>query len=442
MDKKIIVVAGAIIVAGGFVAHSMAGKSVEKQIQQRLAALEAEQDIAVSNVQTHKGWGKTSVTAHLEAVANPALGGELAMDVGYVSREADGSMTFNGDVLNGVVNFTTELGSGKRNYTFNADELTAAEYELTFEQTEGSGYVDAEREHFALDMLTRRMRFEDAEGNVQINGLRAELEHNVAPEAGEGRSHVRFSVDDATLTVNGRGKPLEAVSLGETEIRNTATLDGDTLTSQLYFVAGDAVFMDSEPGRAELDITAEGLNYAAFEAVSDALERNLEDLSADEMPSAEQQQALTRELQETLVEQAHTLLAHSPSLHLNTLTVDATLPMLGRATADLSGSLMFDGDDLSQDATNALLADISADMRRTVVATQGHPAMNAREAQAEIAPRVSAELTVTKLPETIVAELPPGLQTLLVNGEAPHTFAWENSQSLYNGEPLQQALSQ
>jgi len=442
VDKKIIVVAGAIVVVGGFVAHSMAGNAAEKQIQQSLAALEADQEIAVSNVQTHKGWGKTSVTAHLEAVAEPGLNGDLAMEVGYLSREADGSMTFNGEVLNGVVDFTTELGSGKRNYTFNADELNAAEQSLAFEQTEGSGYVDAEREHFALNMLTQRVRFEDAEGKMQVNGLQTELEHNVAPEDGEGRSHVRFAVDDATLTVNSRGEPLEAVSLGEAELRNTATLDGDTLTSQLYFAASDAVFMDSEPGRAELDITADGLDYAAFKALSDALERNLEDIGADAMPSAEQQQALTRDLQETLVEQAHTLLAHSPSLHLNTLTIDATLPMIGRATTDLSGSLMFDGEDLPQDATNALLADISADMRRAVVATQGRPAMNAREAQAELAPRVSAELRVAKLPKTIVAELPPGLQTLLVNDDAPHTFAWENSQPLYNGEPLQQALSQ
>jgi len=442
VDKKIIVVAGVVVVAGGFIAHSMAGKSVEKQIQQNLAALEADQDIAVSNVQTHKGWGNTSVTADIKAVAEPGLGGELAMEVGYLSREADGLMTFNGEVLEGVVDFTTELGNGKRNYTFSADELTAAEYGMVFEQTEGNGYVDAEREHFALNMLTQRMDLQYTSSHMQISGLQTELEHNVAPQDGEGRSHVRFAVEGAALTVNSRGEPLEAVRLGESEIRNTATLDGDTLTSQLYFAASDAVFMGSEPGHAELDITAEGLNYEAFQAVSEALEQSLETIDDEATLPAQRQQALTHDLQETLVEQAHTLLAHSPSLHLNTLTIDATLPMIGRATTDLSGSLAFDGDGLPQDATNALLADINADMRRTVVATQGRPAMSAREAQAEFAPRVSAELTVTQLPDTIVGELPPGLQALLANGDAPHTFAWKNSQPLYNGEPLQQALPQ
>ncbi|MDN6315544.1 MAG: YdgA family protein [Halomonas sp.] len=443
MDKKIIVVAGAIVVVGGgFIAHSMAGKAAEQQIQQGLAALEAEQDIAVSHVQTHKNWGNTSVTAHLEAVANPALGGELAMEVGYLSREADGSMTFSGDVLNGVVDFTTELGSGKRSYTFSADELTAAEHGLVFEQTEGSGYVDAEREHFALNMLTRHMGFADASGRVQVNGLTTELEHNIDEQGGEGRSHVRFAVDGVTLEVDDNGRQMEAVSLGGAEMYNTATLEGDTLSSRLYLSATDAVFMDSEPGRAELDITAEGLDYTAFKVVSEALERNLEDLDAEQALSAEQQQSLAHNLQATLIEQAHTLLAHSPSLHLNTFDMDATLPWFGRLDARLSGSLMFDGEDLPREATSVLLANINADMRRAVMQTQGRPSMSLGEAQAELAPRVSAELTVAQLPDALVAELPPAFQALLAKDEAPHTFAWESGQPLYNGEPLAKALAQ
>lgn len=441
MNKRLIIGAGVIIVAGGFVAHGMAGKSADRQIRQSLAALEADDDIAVSQVKTHKGLGKTSLTAHLTAPGEPSLSGDLAMDVGYLSRKAEGSLTFSGDVLDGVVDFTTELGNGKRHYTFSADELTAAAYDTTLEKTEGSGYVDAEREHFALNMLTQRMGLQDASSNLQINGLQMAFEHTIDAQQGEGRSHARFKVDRAGLTVNEGAQSLEAFRLGETELRNTATLDGDTLTSALYFSANDAVYMDSEPGEIELDVTTEGLDYAAIEAVSDALERSLDALDSDEALTPQRQKALEHELQGTLIEQSHTLLAHSPALHLNTLDVDAALPMLGHLTTELSGSLAFDGDDLSPDATNALLATLDADTQRLIMA-KGRPAMSADEATAELASRVSGQVTLFELPERLVAQLPPAFQALLINGEAPHTFAWENGQPLYNGEPLDQALSQ
>ncbi|MDN6180431.1 MAG: YdgA family protein [Halomonas subglaciescola] len=441
MDKKIIIGAGVIVVAGGFVAHGLAGKSADQQIRQSLAALEAGEDIAVSQVQTHKGLGKTSLTAHLTAVDAPALSGDLAMDVGYLSRKADGSLTFSGDVLEGVVDFTTGLGRGKRHYTFSADELSAAKYDVTLEQTEGSGYVDAEKEHFALNMQTRRIGFQDASSNLQVNGLHAAFEHTLDAQQGEGRSHARVMLEGAGLTVDQGAQSLEAFSLGATELHNTATLDGETLTSQLYFSADDAVYLDSEPGEIELDVTTDGLNYAAIEAVSSALERSLDALDSDKTLTPQRQQALERELQDTLVEETHTLLAHSPALQLNTLDVDAALPMLGRLTAELSGSLAFDGDGLAQDATNALLATLDADTQRLIMA-KGRPTLSAGEAQAEFASRVSGEVTLGELPERLVAQLPPAFQALLINGEAPHTFAWENGQLLYNGEPLERALAQ
>ncbi|WP_311952095.1 DUF945 family protein [Halomonas garicola] len=446
MDKKIIVAAGVAIVAGGFIAHAIAGNAAEKQIRESLAALEAEQAINVSQVETHKGLGKTSLTARLDAVDAPGLSGELAMDVGYLSRTAEGTMTFDGEALSGEVDFTTGLGSGKRDYRFDADELTAAGGAVTLAQVEGDGYVDAEREHFALDMLTRQLRLQSHVDHLEVNGLDAELEHNIDAEEGGGRSHARFAVDGVTVTADSRtadsrGTPTQVASLGDAEIRNTATLDGDTYSSRLYLAANDAVFMDSEPGRAELDLTAKGLDYAAFAALAEVLERHLKGADAGEDLSTAKQQALTRELRATLREQAHALLSRSPALELETLTLDAALPMLGRAEAKLSGRVAFDGDSLSPERARALLAGISAEAHEPPGDTLNQPAMSAQQTRAELASRLSARLAVDTLPDAIVIELPPALQALMINHDAPHVFAWEDGRALYNDEPLEQALS-
>ncbi|GAB2714061.1 hypothetical protein GCM10027172_05860 [Halomonas garicola] len=446
VDKKIIVAAGVAIVAGGFIAHAIAGNAAEKQIRESLAALEAEQAINVSQVETHKGLGKTSLTARLDAVDAPGLSGELAMDVGYLSRTAEGTMTFDGEALSGEVDFTTGLGSGKRDYRFDADELTAAGGAVTLAQVEGDGYVDAEREHFALDMLTRQLRLQSHVDHLEVNGLDAELEHNIDAEEGGGRSHARFAVDGVTVTADSRtadsrGTPTQVASLGDAEIRNTATLDGDTYSSRLYLAANDAVFMDSEPGRAELDLTAKGLDYAAFAALAEVLERHLKGADAGEDLSTAKQQALTRELRATLREQAHALLSRSPALELETLTLDAALPMLGRAEAKLSGRVAFDGDSLSPERARALLAGISAEAHEPPGDTLNQPAMSAQQTRAELASRLSARLAVDTLPDAIVIELPPALQALMINHDAPHVFAWEDGRALYNDEPLEQALS-
>lgn len=443
MDKKIIVVAGAIVVVGGgFIAHSMAGKAAEQQIQQSIEAIEKDPRIDVSDVDIRKGWGKTSLIAQLDVVDVPGVGGELAMDVGYLSREAEGTMTFNGEALEGVVHFTTELDSERYDYRFNTDELGAHGGTLTLERIEGEGYVDNQHRHFALNMRIPKVRVEDASGNLEISDFATELEHNISAEAGKGRSHARFAMGEGRVIVDNGDGPMEAISLGEAETRSTATLDGDTLSSRFYFAATDAVVMDSEPGHAELDITAESLDYAVFDAVADVLERHLEDADGQQVLTPEQQQALSRDIRQTLWQQVHTLLAHSPVLNLNTLDIDTELPMLGRANVELSGRLAFDGDDLPREATQALLAKLDAETHRIDQAKQGRPSMSLDAVQAELAPRVSAELNVAQLPDALVAELPPAFQALLEKDEAPHIFAWENGQPLYNGEPLAKALAQ
>lgn len=445
VDKRIIIGAGgAVVIAGGLIAHHIAGNSAEKQIEQSLAALKDEPAIAVSDVETHRGWGKTSVSAHLDAVEVPGVSGDLDMDVGYMSRSADGTLALTGEALGGSVDFTAGLGSGRQDYSFHSDALSADDDDMTLDNVEGDGYVNIEREHFAFNMQARHTQLQKNGTRLSIDGAALELEHNLAADQGEGRSHVQMAADGAEVTAANRGGTAEALSLGPVEVRNTATLDGDTLSSQLYLVAEDAVFMGSEPGRAELDVTASQLDYAAFEALAEVLERHLDDAKKNAAVngalSPAQQQALNRDLGKVMVEQAHTLLAHSPELQLETLSLDAAVPFLDRAEAQLSGSLTFDGDDLPRDATNALLANIDAETRRLVVESQGRPAMSQQQALAELAPRLSSELAVTRLPDAIVAELPPALGYLMTQNDAPHVFAWQDGELLYNGEPLAQAL--
>lgn len=401
VNKKSIVAAGVALVAGGLVAHAVVGSVAEKKLRRHLGALEAEPAIAVSQIETHRGWGKALLTARLDATGVPGLGGELAVDIGYLSRTAKGRVTFDGAALSGMIDFTAGLGSGRQGYAFNADELGAAEGTLTLGQVEGDGYIDREREHFALNVRTATLAFADADGKLRVSDVVTELEHDIDREAGSGRSHGRFAVDDIRWVLDDHGTPLEIAGLGGADLRYTAALDGDAYALRLHLGASDVVFMDSTPGRVELDLTAKRLDYAALDAV------------AEQALSAARQPALIRALRTALTEQAYALLSRSPALELETLTLDVALPMLGRAEAQLSGRMAFDGDGLRPEA-----------------------------ARAELTSRLNARLVFEILPDAMIVELaPPALQAFLLNREPPHVFGWKDGRALYKGEPLEEALA-